>query len=168
MQYETFDNNIISHTKAQPMERKQHIVSYGPFSDVQPFSRAPLRLHFTNNAPFAVATTLERTLDVAWGKIGVEERYELVSFVPGSHSRCDLAAGPYVCYHLCLSNPLRIACSCFASCKPVPLELSCAPRPARCCDTATRKAVLPALRPRRACYIADALRCEAGGSVVAP
>ena len=42
-------------------------------------SLAPVELHYVNNAPFAVAKTLERTLDVAWGKIHVEERYVVVS-----------------------------------------------------------------------------------------
>ena len=53
-------------------------IKYGPYKDVQPFSQPPLRLHFTNNNPFAEAEVLDREVEVShWGNVAVEERYSI-------------------------------------------------------------------------------------------
>ena len=45
---------------------------------MQPFSQPPLRLHFTNNNPFAEAEVLDREVEVShWGNVAVEELYSI-------------------------------------------------------------------------------------------
>jgi Ribophorin I len=78
LQYE-FAAEILSHTRPPKGEKKARSVVYGPFSDVAPLTLAPVKFHYVNNAPFAVAKTLERTLNVVWNTIYVDERYVVVS-----------------------------------------------------------------------------------------
>jgi Ribophorin I len=78
LQYE-FSAEILSHTKPAKGEKKARSVLYGPFTDVAPLTLAPVEFHYVNNAPFAEARTLERTLNIVWNTIYVEERYVVVS-----------------------------------------------------------------------------------------
>ncbi len=72
---------LISATKHAKREQRGRTVFYGPFAEGAPLSLAPVALHYVNNAPFGVAKTLERTLDLVWGKLRVEERYVVVRVV---------------------------------------------------------------------------------------
>ncbi len=53
-------------------------MTYGPMPGGGGARTAPLTLHYVNNAPFAVAPTVVRTLDVGWRTLYVEERYTVV------------------------------------------------------------------------------------------
>lgn len=71
---------VEDYTRKDPVSLKANVVVYGPYSDILPFAVLPLRLHFENNAPFAVATSLVREIEVShWGNIYVEEAYTVVS-----------------------------------------------------------------------------------------
>jgi hypothetical protein len=88
LQYE-FSAEVLSHTRPPKGEKKARSVRYGPFADVAPLTLEPVEYHYVNNAPFAVAKTLERTLNVVWNTIHVDERYVVVSVsVEGSIPIC--------------------------------------------------------------------------------
>lgn len=78
LQYE-FSAEVLSHTQPTKGEKKSRSILYGPFADVAPLTLAPAEFHYVNNAPFAEAKTLERTFDIVWNTIHVEERYVVVS-----------------------------------------------------------------------------------------
>lgn len=54
-------------------------VTYGPYTSIAPFSTAPLRLHYVNNAPMLVVEKLRRVIEVShWGSnLAVEDHYRI-------------------------------------------------------------------------------------------
>lgn len=60
------------------MSKSGSTVTYGPDTNVQPFSGGPLSVHFENNGPFAEAASLVREIEVShWGNVYVEEYYDI-------------------------------------------------------------------------------------------
>ena len=72
-------SNIESYTKEAPTSLSGTTLTYGPYSDVAPFSfPSRMRLHYENNSPFLEALSLARDVEVShWGNVYVEERYVL-------------------------------------------------------------------------------------------
>lgn len=65
-----------SYTKVQPTSLTGSTIKYGEFKDIEPFKVEEMRVHFENNAPFAVATSLVREVEIShWGNVYIEERY---------------------------------------------------------------------------------------------
>jgi hypothetical protein len=65
-----------SYTKIQPVSLSGSTLKYGEFTDIPPFAREPVRLHYENNSPFAVATKMTREVEIShWGNVYVEEYY---------------------------------------------------------------------------------------------
>lgn len=95
LQYE-FSAEVLSHTKPTKGEKKSRSILYGPFADVAPLTLAPAEFHYVNNAPFAEANTLERTFDIVWNTIHVEERYVVVSRWTCSALACMQRSSTYV------------------------------------------------------------------------
>jgi len=77
----TFGGEILSHTDAPPVKKTSRTVTYGPYGDISAsFANYWLKFHAVNNAPFAVARSVAREIEVShWGNIYVEERYLVVS-----------------------------------------------------------------------------------------
>ncbi|BDA44122.1 Dolichyl-diphosphooligosaccharide-protein glycosyltransferase [Coccomyxa sp. Obi] len=70
--------NTESYQGAGPVSKSGATVTYGPNTDVQPFSGGTLSVHFENNAPFAEAVSLVREIEVShWGNVYVEENYNI-------------------------------------------------------------------------------------------
>lgn len=72
----------------------------GQYTDVQPYSVAPVSVHYTHNSfPFATIISLHREIEVSqWGNVAVEEHYHLEhtgAKLKGGFSRIDY------------SNPMR-------------------------------------------------------------
>lgn len=62
-------------TKAHAEEDRVH---YGPFTDIEPLSSSPIKIHFENNAPFAVFKSAVKEVEIShWGNVAVEESYLL-------------------------------------------------------------------------------------------
>ncbi|KIH69235.1 ribophorin I [Ancylostoma duodenale] len=80
-------------TQVAPTTQENERVVYGPYKDQPPFNKKPIKIHYENNAPFVVATVVERTIEVShWGNIAVEEYIELVhkgAELKGPFSRID-------------------------------------------------------------------------------
>ena len=76
MQLKLPNKKVESFTKEEPTAQTGSTIKYGPYTDLAPFSVSPMRLHFENNAPFAVATSLVREVEIShWGNVYVEEAY---------------------------------------------------------------------------------------------
>ncbi|RCN32506.1 ribophorin I [Ancylostoma caninum] len=80
-------------TQVAPTNQENERVVYGPYKDQPAFNKKPIKIHYENNAPFVVATVVERTIEVShWGNIAVEEYIELVhkgAELKGPFSRID-------------------------------------------------------------------------------
>lgn len=68
------NTNIESFSRVAPTNSAEKTLTYGPYSDVAPFSYAKVDIHFENNGPFLMVVELERIIEVShWGNIAVEE-----------------------------------------------------------------------------------------------
>ncbi|VDK50659.1 unnamed protein product [Cylicostephanus goldi] len=83
----------LSVSQVSPTTQENERVVYGPYKDQPAFNKKPIKIHYENNAPFVVATVVERTIEVShWGNIAVEEYVELVhkgAELKGPFSRID-------------------------------------------------------------------------------
>ena len=48
--------SIESHSKLKPTSTSENVVSYGPYSDVKPFSFDAMKIHYENNSPFVAVS----------------------------------------------------------------------------------------------------------------
>ncbi|KAE9555565.1 hypothetical protein FO519_001236 [Halicephalobus sp. NKZ332] len=68
-------------------------IQVGPTSNIKPFTTTPLTIHYENNSPFTVITSLKRVIEVShWGNIAIEDSVEIVhkgAVLKGSFSRLD-------------------------------------------------------------------------------
>jgi len=83
----------LSFTEHNPSKYGNDKVSYGPYENQKTYSRKEISIHYENNAPFLVATSVERWIELSnWGNIAVEEHIEIVHMgakLKGSFSRLD-------------------------------------------------------------------------------
>ncbi|KAL0477575.1 oligosaccharide transferase subunit 1 [Acrasis kona] len=74
-------------------------ISYGPYAEQTPFTNSPFKIHFVNNKPFVVVTSVERIVEVShWGNLAIEEHYDLRhdgAKLKGAFSRYDYSKNPY-------------------------------------------------------------------------
>eukprot|EP00210_Caulerpa_lentillifera_P000821 g794.t2 len=84
---------ILSNTMAEPHKKDGKMLSYGPFSNVEPFNAQPLSVHFVHNNQFIIIQKAVKEVQVSlWGNIYVNENYEIVNAgarLKGSWSRLD-------------------------------------------------------------------------------
>ena len=70
--------NVESYTRVAPVSSDGGKISYGPYSDREPFSHTRVVLHFENNGPFLSVVSLLRLIQVShWGVIQVEEHLHI-------------------------------------------------------------------------------------------
>jgi oligosaccharyltransferase complex subunit alpha (ribophorin I) len=88
---------VQSATDVSPYKRSGSKLSYGPYSDVEPWAAQQISVHYENNAPFAAAE-VEREIEIShWGNVYVEERYHVRHVgakLVGEWSRWDLTRDP--------------------------------------------------------------------------
>jgi len=81
---------LLSHSAGKDTSGK---VQVGPTTNIKPFTATPLTIHYENNAPFTVITSLKRIIEVShWGNIAIEDTVEIVhkgAALKGSFSRLD-------------------------------------------------------------------------------
>lgn len=66
--------NIESFSRIAPTNSADKTLTYGPYSNVPPFSYGKIDIHFENNGPFLTVVELERIIELShWGNIAVEE-----------------------------------------------------------------------------------------------
>ncbi|KAL5014709.1 hypothetical protein ScPMuIL_008979 [Solemya velum] len=90
----TMSSNLESYTKSpKPVSQSENTVTYGPYSNQQPFNQVELQVHSENNSPFLTVTSMERIVELShWGNIAVEEHFEVRhtgAVLKGSFSRYD-------------------------------------------------------------------------------
>jgi oligosaccharyltransferase complex subunit alpha (ribophorin I) len=85
--------SLESYSKIQPVKQDGSSLIYGPYENVEAFKSNDLRIHYENNSPFLVVTSMTRVLEVShWGNVAVEETIEIVhtgAILKGSFSRFD-------------------------------------------------------------------------------
>ncbi|KAI5742418.1 hypothetical protein M8J77_007082 [Diaphorina citri] len=85
--------NIESFTSVMPTTQVEQTITYGPYENVPPYTKANITIHYENNSPFLVVTRLVRQIEVShWGNIAVEEHIHLKhdgAKLKGTFSRYD-------------------------------------------------------------------------------
>ncbi len=72
-------SKVESFTRVSPTNHAEETLTYGPYSDVAPFSSNKISIHFENNGPFLTVVELERVIEVShWGNIAVEEHVHII------------------------------------------------------------------------------------------
>lgn len=67
-------STIESFSRVNPTSTSANEVTYGPYSDMDPYSSARITIHFENNGPFLTVASLDRLIEIShWGNIAVEE-----------------------------------------------------------------------------------------------
>ena len=53
------------------------MLSYGPYLDIQPFSKTASRVHYLHKLPILIAETIRRDVEIShWGNnLSIEEHY---------------------------------------------------------------------------------------------
>ena len=84
-------SNVESYTKIKPASLSDTTVSYGPYTNIAPFTVQEMIIHGENNSPMLVVTRLERVIELSmWGNIAVEETIDVAhkgAQLKGSFSR---------------------------------------------------------------------------------
>lgn len=71
-------SNVESFSRVAPTNSVDKVLTYGPYSDIAPFSYGKVEIHFENNGPFLVVAELERIIEIShWGNIAVEEHLHI-------------------------------------------------------------------------------------------
>ena len=86
-------SNIESYSKLKPVSQSESVITYGPYSNVEPFSFDEMTVHYENNNPFLIVTKLERIVELSmWGNIAIEETLDVQHVgakLKGSFSRYE-------------------------------------------------------------------------------
>jgi oligosaccharyltransferase complex subunit alpha (ribophorin I) len=86
-------STIESFSRVAPTSTTANEVTYGPYSDVDPYSSARITIHFENNGPFLTVASLDRLIEIShWGNVAVEEHIHVKhtgAVLRGSYSRFD-------------------------------------------------------------------------------
>lgn len=86
-------SNVEQYNKLKPVSLSDNVITYGSYSNVEPFSFDEMSVHYENNSPFLAVTKLERTIEVShWGNIAIEETIDVRhtgAILKGSFSRYD-------------------------------------------------------------------------------
>ena len=71
-------SNVESYGRISPVSVDGSTISYGPYSNLSPYSNARVMIHYENNGPFLSVTSLDRLIQVShWGVIQVEEHIHI-------------------------------------------------------------------------------------------
>lgn len=72
-------STVESFSRVSPTSSSENVLTYGPYSNVAPFSHSKITVHFENNGPYIVVAELERVIEVShWGNIAVEEHVHIM------------------------------------------------------------------------------------------
>ena len=72
-------STVESFSRVSPTSSSENVLTYGPYSNVAPFSSSRITVHYENNGPYIVVADLERVIEVShWGNIAVEEHVHIL------------------------------------------------------------------------------------------
>lgn len=91
--------SIETYSKLKPVAQSNNEINYGPYENVAANSVNPMEVHYENNSPFLVATSVERTIEIShWaGLLSVEEVIDIHhggAKLKGSFSRYEFQREP--------------------------------------------------------------------------
>ncbi|KAL9654575.1 hypothetical protein ABK040_006639 [Willaertia magna] len=90
---ESYSNTI------KPAENRGTTINYGPYTNVAPFSQAELKVHYQNDKPWFVISSLDRIVEIShWGNLAIEEHYEIKhggAKLVGAFSRYEYSKNPF-------------------------------------------------------------------------
>ena len=71
-------DGVESHNAPSPVNVAKKALTLGPYSNVAPFTVAPLEVHYKNAFPFLEAGSVVREISIShWGNVFFEERYDI-------------------------------------------------------------------------------------------
>lgn len=74
------NDQVESYTKLEGSKLKKTTLTYGPYTDLPPYSNEQIMCHFNHNTPLPYFTQVERNIEVShWGNVAVNEIYSLVN-----------------------------------------------------------------------------------------
>ena len=63
-----------SFSRVAPTSTSDNEITYGPYSNMDPYSNARITIHYENNGPFLTVASLDRLIEIShWGNLAVEE-----------------------------------------------------------------------------------------------
>lgn len=67
-------SSIQSSSRVQPMKIDGDTITYGPYTNISPYSLSPLYIHFEHTNPFLTAPKIVRDIEVShWGNVAAED-----------------------------------------------------------------------------------------------
>eukprot|EP01112_Ceratiomyxa_fruticulosa_P012202 TRINITY_DN3370_c0_g1_i1.p1 TRINITY_DN3370_c0_g1~~TRINITY_DN3370_c0_g1_i1.p1 ORF type:complete len:585 (+),score=115.06 TRINITY_DN3370_c0_g1_i1:127-1881(+) len=89
---------VESNSELEPTTLRGDTLTYGPYTDVAPYSNSPMGVHFENNSPFITITSMTKEFEIShWGNLAVEQTTYLQhdgAVLKGSFSRYDYQRNP--------------------------------------------------------------------------
>jgi oligosaccharyltransferase complex subunit alpha (ribophorin I) len=83
----------------RPVNSQGSSIVYGPYSEQKQYTQQDFKIHFVNNKPFVVVSSVERIVEVShWGNLAIEEHYDLRhdgAQLKGPFSRYDYSKNPF-------------------------------------------------------------------------
>merc|ERR1712038_2222188 len=70
-------NTVENYSKLKPVSQTENKITYGPYSNQEPYALDEMTVHYENNHPFLVVSKMERVVELSmWGNIAIEETIE--------------------------------------------------------------------------------------------
>merc|ERR1712241_402913 len=86
-------DKVEDYSKLKPVSKSESKITYGPYSNQEPYALDEMTVHYENNHPFLVVTKMERVVELAmWGNIVIEETIDVRhngAALKGSFSRYE-------------------------------------------------------------------------------
>jgi len=86
-------NTVENYSKLKPVSQTENKITYGPYSNQEPYALDEMTVHYENNHPFLVVTKMERVVELSmWGNIAIEETIDVRhngAALKGSFSRYE-------------------------------------------------------------------------------
>merc|ERR1712038_381157 len=84
---------VENYSKLKPVSQSENTITYGPYSNQEPYALDEMTVHYENNHPFLVVTKMERVVELSmWGNIAIEETIDVRhngAALKGSFSRYE-------------------------------------------------------------------------------
>jgi len=86
-------DKVEDYSKLKPVSKSESKITYGPYSNQEPYALDEMTVHYENNHPFLVVTKMERVVELSmWGNIAIEETIDVRhngAALKGSFSRYE-------------------------------------------------------------------------------
>lgn len=84
---------VENYSKLKPVSQSENTITYGPYTNLEPYAFDEMTVHYENNNPFLVVSKMERVIELSmWGNIAIEETIDVRhngAILKGSFSRYE-------------------------------------------------------------------------------